>query len=298
MKTLGTNDACEDQGGHMEQSRGITDRYLQLVQEILINSIYQDRAIDPWSQPTFDARKRDGGLDWPQQALTMIGRVRLLSLRECCELVLRDRVPGDLVETGIWRGATTPPTMVISPLDLRKSASSVEQPFQSGPIASSARAAVSRTMIVKNEEANLATCLESVRGVFDEIVVLDTGSKDRTVEIARSFGARVFDFVWVDDFGAARNAALARATGDYAFWLDADDLIEPPERGEVGGVDCGLAGGSFAGGVLAKGDRHRRPWPEPVPYCSRLCRAVRVRSWAGWGGGRHCCRSYSAISAD
>ena len=85
-------------------------------------------------------------------------------------------------------------------------------------------------MIVKNEEHNLPHCLESVAGLFDEIVVVDTGSTDRTVEIARSFGARLFDFVWVDDFGAARNAALARATGDYAFWLDADDVIDPPER--------------------------------------------------------------------
>jgi glycosyltransferase involved in cell wall biosynthesis len=88
-------------------------------------------------------------------------------------------------------------------------------------------------MIVRDEENNLSHCLESVRGVFDEIVVLDTGSRDRTVEIARSFGARVFDFVWVDDFAAARNAALARAKGDYAFWLDADDLIEPPQRAKL-----------------------------------------------------------------
>jgi glycosyltransferase involved in cell wall biosynthesis len=97
-------------------------------------------------------------------------------------------------------------------------------------------------MIVRDEEKNLSQCLESVRGVFDEIVVLDTGSKDRTVEIARSFGARVFDFVWVDDFGAARNAALARATGDYAFWLDADDLIEPPERAKLEELIAGLRG--------------------------------------------------------
>jgi glycosyltransferase involved in cell wall biosynthesis len=102
-----------------------------------------------------------------------------------------------------------------------------------GSAESSTRAATSLTMIVKNEEANLPTCLESVRGLFDEIVVLDTGSKDRTAEIARSFGARVFDFVWVDDFAAARNAALARAKGDYAFWLDADDLIEPTERAKL-----------------------------------------------------------------
>jgi O-methyltransferase len=88
----------------MNQPHGTVDRYLLLVQEILINSIYQDRAIDPWSQQLFDQRKRDGGLDWPQQAMTMIGRIRLRSLRECCETVLREGVSGDLVETGIWRG--------------------------------------------------------------------------------------------------------------------------------------------------------------------------------------------------
>ena len=92
------------------------------------------------------------------------------------------------------------------------------------------KASISLTMIVRDEESNLPSCLESVRGLFDEIVIVDTGSRDRTVEIARSFGARVFDFVWVDDFAAARNAALARAKSDYAFWLDADDLFEQPER--------------------------------------------------------------------
>jgi O-methyltransferase len=74
------------------------------MQEVLINAIYQDRAMDPWSQRVFDARKRDNGLVWPNQALTMIGRVRLRSLRECCALVLREVVAGDFVETGIWRG--------------------------------------------------------------------------------------------------------------------------------------------------------------------------------------------------
>ena len=88
-------------------------------------------------------------------------------------------------------------------------------------------------MIVRDEEFTLSLAWHRYAGLFDEIVVLDTGSKDRTIEIARSFGARVFDFVWVDDFGAARNAALARAKGDYAFWLDADDLIEPSERAKL-----------------------------------------------------------------
>jgi glycosyltransferase involved in cell wall biosynthesis len=106
------------------------------------------------------------------------------------------------------------------------------------------RARVSLTIIARDEQENLPCCLESVRGLFDEIVVVDTGSKDRTIEIARSFGARVFDFVWVDDFAAARNAALARATGDYAFWLDADDLIEPPERKKLEELLGSLTGGT------------------------------------------------------
>ncbi|MGC8640624.1 MAG: glycosyltransferase [Isosphaeraceae bacterium] len=95
---------------------------------------------------------------------------------------------------------------------------------------STGKAKVSLTMIVRDEENTLPACLNSARGLFDEVVVVDTGSQDRTREIAGEFGARVFDFVWVDDFAAARNAALARATGDYAFWLDADDVIDPPER--------------------------------------------------------------------
>jgi tetratricopeptide (TPR) repeat protein len=85
-------------------------------------------------------------------------------------------------------------------------------------------------MIVRNEEDNLPACLDSAKGLFDEIVIVDTGSTDRTAEIARSFGARVFDFAWIDDFAAARNVALASATGDYAFWLDADDRLEPAQH--------------------------------------------------------------------
>ncbi len=91
-------------------------------------------------------------------------------------------------------------------------------------------------MIVRNEEANLPRCLASVRGLFDEIVVVDTGSVDRTKDIALEFGARVFDFVWIDDFAAARNAALEQATGDYVFWLDADDVIEASEREKLKGL--------------------------------------------------------------
>jgi glycosyltransferase involved in cell wall biosynthesis len=105
---------------------------------------------------------------------------------------------------------------------------------------STGHARVSLTVIARNEEKNLPNCLASVRGLFDEIVVIDTGSHDRTAEIARSFGAKVFDFPWIDDFAAARNEALARATGDYAFWLDADDVVDPPQREKLRALLDGL----------------------------------------------------------
>ncbi len=81
--------------------------------------------------------------------------------------------------------------------------------------------------IVKNEEATLPACLRSVKDVADEIVVLDTGSGDRTPEIARDFGARVCAFEWGDDFAAARNESLKYATGDWILVLDADEVLAP-----------------------------------------------------------------------
>jgi glycosyltransferase involved in cell wall biosynthesis len=81
-------------------------------------------------------------------------------------------------------------------------------------------------MIVRNEEKNLPVCLESVKGLFDEIVIVDTGSTDRTKEIAKSYGAKVIDFTWIDDFSAARNRSLDEATGQWIFWLDADHFID------------------------------------------------------------------------
>ena len=84
---------------------------------------------------------------------------------------------------------------------------------------------LSLTMIVKNEEARLGRCLENVQGLVDEIVVVDTGSADRTVEVARRYGAKVHYFEWCEDFSAARNEAIRRATGDWIMWLDADDLF-------------------------------------------------------------------------
>lgn len=85
-------------------------------------------------------------------------------------------------------------------------------------------------MIVRDESANLPGCLESVKGLFDDIVVVDTGSKDNTVKIARKYGARTFFFPWIDDFSAARNFGLDRLTTDYAFRMDADDRLFPGHK--------------------------------------------------------------------
>ncbi|MDY0039123.1 MAG: glycosyltransferase, partial [Desulforhabdus sp.] len=82
-------------------------------------------------------------------------------------------------------------------------------------------------MIVKNEEQRLADCLVSAKEDVDEIVIVDTGSTDGTVEIAASCGAQVFHFPWRDDFAAARNESLRHATGDWVLWLDADEKLNP-----------------------------------------------------------------------
>ena len=88
-------------------------------------------------------------------------------------------------------------------------------------------AGISLCMIVKNEERFLAECLRSVREVVDEINIVDTGSTDRTVEIAREFGANVVVREWRNDFGWARNESLALATRRWTLVLDADEEITP-----------------------------------------------------------------------
>lgn len=86
---------------------------------------------------------------------------------------------------------------------------------------------LSLCMIVRDEEAQLSRCLESVKGVVDEIVIVDTGSTDRSVEIAQTQGARVYPFTWCDDFSAARNLSLQHAQGDWILVLDADEVLLP-----------------------------------------------------------------------
>ncbi len=88
-------------------------------------------------------------------------------------------------------------------------------------------------MIVRNEERFLEGCLDSIKDIVDEIVIVDTGSTDQTKAIARKFNARVFDFTWRDDFSSARNEALKRSLGEWILYIDADERLRQIDRSEV-----------------------------------------------------------------
>lgn len=85
-------------------------------------------------------------------------------------------------------------------------------------------------MIVRDEEEVIGRCLDSVRDIVDEIIIVDTGSKDRTKEIVSKYTNKIFDFKWEEDFAKARNFSFSKATKDYILWLDADDVIEKEEQ--------------------------------------------------------------------
>ena len=92
---------------------------------------------------------------------------------------------------------------------------------------------ITLSMIVKNEEKHLANCLESVKNVVDEIVLVDTGSTDNTLEIAKKYSAKIFHFEWINDFAAARNFALEHSSGDWILYLDADECLKQTSINEL-----------------------------------------------------------------
>ncbi|MFD2331490.1 glycosyltransferase [Cohnella sp. GCM10020058] len=92
---------------------------------------------------------------------------------------------------------------------------------------------ISLCMIVKNEEKVLRRCLESVQELVDEIIVIDTGSEDSTKDIARAFTDEVHDFVWIDDFSAAKNEAIRRASSKWIFVLDADEYVDKEKSADL-----------------------------------------------------------------
>ena len=85
-------------------------------------------------------------------------------------------------------------------------------------------------MIVKNEAAVLRRCLSSVADLMDEIIIVDTGSDDNTKEIAAEFTDQIYDYAWTDDFAAARNFAFSKATMEYIYSADADEVVDEENR--------------------------------------------------------------------
>jgi len=135
-----------------------------------------------------------------------------------------------LCERPVWRP---------SPMSVARSA-----------LSANGKQTVTLTMIVRNEEKNLAACLQTVADLVDEMVIVDTGSTDRTKDIARQFGAKVYDFPWIDHFAAARNESLRHATGDWVFWLDADDRLSDANREKLRSLLATLPRGVMLGHVM------------------------------------------------
>lgn len=89
---------------------------------------------------------------------------------------------------------------------------------------------ISLCIIVKDEEMHIARCLDSVAELVDEIIIVDTGSTDKTVEIASAYTQKVYSYPWKDDFADARNYSFSCASMDYCMWMDADDILEEAEK--------------------------------------------------------------------
>ena len=91
-------------------------------------------------------------------------------------------------------------------------------------------ATVSVCMIVKNEQNVLERCLDSLNGLYEELIIVDTGSTDDTKKIASRYTNAVYDFVWIDDFSAARNFAFSCCTQQYIYTVDADEVLDAENR--------------------------------------------------------------------
>jgi glycosyltransferase involved in cell wall biosynthesis len=108
---------------------------------------------------------------------------------------------------------------------------------------------LSLVMIVKNEAAHLPNCLDSIKDYVNEVIIVDTGSIDETIEIAKSFNAQVYDFQWTNDFSAARNFALSKSTSDWNLILDADEQVVSWDNDEMLSI---LQSGDLIGKVSIK----------------------------------------------
>ena len=149
-------------------------------------------------------------------------------------------------------------------------------------------------MIVKNEEKVLARCLDSVRDLMDEIIIVDTGSEDRTKEIAAKYTDKVYDFPWTGNFSEARNFSFSMASCDYIYAADADEVVDEENREKFRRLKETILpeveivqmyyGNQLSHGTVYNFDRELRPklfkrvrtfeWIEPVHETVRLLPVV------------------------
>ncbi|MBR2179968.1 MAG: glycosyltransferase [Selenomonadaceae bacterium] len=107
---------------------------------------------------------------------------------------------------------------------------STKKPILKSKVGSTSKIKISACYIVKNEEKMLQCSIESLKSAVDEIIVVDTGSTDKTIEIAKSYGAKVIETTWQDDFSTPRNLAIDNATGDWIIFIDADEYFIKPNK--------------------------------------------------------------------
>jgi glycosyltransferase involved in cell wall biosynthesis/predicted Zn-dependent protease len=179
------------------------------------------------------------GKDWEAAKAALLDVLALDPLEKEAQhnlRVLRERHPQlwSVDSEGLQRAPPPPPLgMDVAPTGAAAPSGAVEPEIVIHQTADQSPQTLSLCMIVRNEEENLPGCLRCIADLVDNIVVVDTGSTDRTKELALEHGAKVYDFPWIDHFAAARNESLKHATGKWILWLDADDRIDEENRAKL-----------------------------------------------------------------
>ncbi len=142
---------------------------------------------------------------------------------------------------------------------------------------------ISLCMIVRNEEAVLERCLNSVKALVDEIIIVDTGSTDHTKALALQHTDSVYDFPWINDFSAARNFSFSKASMDYCMWMDADDVLPPVELEKLLHWKQQAESASLPDVVMLKyvAAFDQNQAPSFLYYRERLLRRARKFLWKG-----------------
>jgi tetratricopeptide (TPR) repeat protein len=139
-------------------------------------------------------------------------------------------------------------------------------------------ASVSLCLIVRNEEDCLADCLRSAADLVREIIVVDTGSADRSREVAAAAGAKVVEFAWSDSFAATRNESLRHASGDWISWLDADERLDEENRQRLRTLFAGLGDDNAAYTMTQQSELEASTYSTTrVDYVRLFCNHPQIR---------------------